>query len=166
MNPESHERARKLLYEDRVEGISADNRRWLEEHLTGCNACSQEANALAVAVESLRARSVSAPANVVRRTSLAIHRRADQRRVEQEPRVLLWAAAALSSAWTLVTTPYIWALFAWFGRTFQLADMIWQLGFLMWWFLPATVLGAIAGRHFAATRKAASNWAVDNWRSL
>ena len=167
MNQESHEHARELLQAARVEGISADGLRWLESHLASCNECSKEANALAAAIESLRVLSVSAPADVVRRTSLAVHRRIELRRVNREPRVLLGMAAAISSAWTLLTTPYTWAFFAWLGQAFRVHDMVWQLGFVVWWFLPGTVLSAIATWRHLATPKAVSNRLVEmDWRAL
>ena len=158
MKVETHQRARKSLSAARVEGISSSERQWLEAHLAECSECSREARALAVAIDSLRTFSVSAPEDAVRRASLAVHRRAARRRSEREPGVFLGVAAVASGVWAILTTPYIWATFAWLGNALHVSDAIWQLGFLMWWFLPATVLAAAAGWRHAARRTAELNW--------
>ena len=113
MNIENHERARKLLASRRIEGISSAEETWLDDHLAQCDDCSKEADTLALAINSLRAFSVTARPEAVRRASSAVRMRAEQR--QHEPR----------------------------GRDPRPAG---QLGFLMWWFLPASVVAAVAAR--------------------
>ena len=144
MNLESHARARKLLSIDRVEGISAEERRWLDAHLATCEQCSNEATALAVAVDSLRSVRVHADENVVRRVRFAVHQRAEKLHRQRARTVPLWIAVVTSSTLAILTTPYIWSTFAWFGRALHVSSIVWQLGFLVWWFVPATVLSAAA----------------------
>src|SRR4030095_1626022 len=103
--------------------------------------------------DSLRLVPVTAPAEMVRRTAFAVRRQAEQRLSQREPAVMLWAAAAISSLSAILTTPYIWAAFAWFGRMFHVGNIVWQLAFLMWWFLPATVLAAAAAWRHAAMQE-------------
>ena len=146
MNIENHERARKLLAARRIEGISPIEETWLDDHLAQCDDCSKEADTLALAINSLRAFSVTARPEAVRRASASVRMRAEQRRLERERAVPIWIAAAVSSALAIFTTPYTWAVFAWLGRLLQVSDIAWQLGFFMWWFLPATVVAAIAAR--------------------
>jgi anti-sigma factor RsiW len=158
MSSESHDRARRLLRAAQVEGISAGDRQWLDAHLAGCSECSNEATAMVAAIDSLRALRVMAPEDMVRRTALAVHQRAQQRRPEREPTVFLWTAAGIASIFAIATIPYTLAAFAWIGRILDLPDTVWQLGFLMWWFFPATVLGAVAAwRH--SLKPYAPNWA-------
>jgi hypothetical protein len=165
MNPESHERARALLRTARIEGISSGESQWLDAHLEGCVECSIEARSLAAAMDSLRALSVTAPVDVVRRTSLAVHRLAEQRSRKQEPAAFLCVAAAMASVWAILTTPFTWAAFAWLGHLFQVSDVIWQMGFLIWWFLPGTVLAAVLAWQHNARRDTDSAWATEpNWR--
>jgi anti-sigma factor RsiW len=146
MNLENHERAKKLLAIRRVEGIAAAEEEWLEDHLTHCDACSDAAQALAVAIDAVRSFSVMAQPDAVRRVSAAVRLRAEQMRQERERAIPIWIAAAMSTALAILTTPYTWAAFAWLGRLLQVPDVTWQVGFLMWWFLPATVVGAVAAR--------------------
>src|SRR5688572_15535036 len=145
MNLQSCDRAKKMAAADLVEGIPAAEREWLDAHLAACGECANEARALAAAIRSVRAFHLSANPDAVRRTRLAVHQRAGQRRREQERAASIWIAVAASSVWAIITTPYAWSAFASFGQSFQLPDAAWQLGFLMWWFLPATALAAVAG---------------------
>jgi anti-sigma factor RsiW len=158
MNLENHARAKKLLHAARVEGISTGDRQWLDAHLAICAECSKEAAAVSTAIDSLRALSVSAPADMVRRTSLAVHHRTEQRKSKQETAAPLWIAAATSSVWTLLTTPLMWAAFAWFGTLIRVPTSVWQLVFLMWWFTPASVVAAVAGWQHVRKRGAVLNW--------
>jgi hypothetical protein len=167
MNPESHERARKLLHAARVEGISADSRAWLEAHLASCKDCSAESNALAAAIDSLRALSVGAPADLVRRTSIAVRQGAALRQADRERRILLAIAVALSGAWTIAATFLTWTFFAWLGQAFHVHDMVLRVGFLMWWFVPAAVLSAIAAWRHVTAHEAVSNLPAEmDWRTL
>jgi hypothetical protein len=152
VNFESHERARTLLAAARVEGISTHDRQWLSEHLAACAECSSEANALSTAIQSLRSLNVTANAEVVRRASLAVQHRAEELRHQRERSVSLWIAAAFSSAWAIVIAPVAWFVCGSLGRTFKAPALLWQLGFLVWWFLPATVVAAVIAWRRAAER--------------
>jgi hypothetical protein len=145
MNAKDHERARTLLRAALVEGIAEADRVWIEAHLARCEDCSKEARGFDHAVRSLRSVRAAAPDELVRRTMLAVHRRAAERRASSEPSAFLWVAAVMCSAWTIVVSPYAWSVLAWLGRAFELPDLLWQLVFLSWWFMPATALGIAAG---------------------
>jgi hypothetical protein len=144
MKLNNHERAKKLLCADRAEGIPAADRAWLEAHLTGCAECSKESTSLAFAIDSLALLSGTATPDVVRRTTLAVRRRAEELRINRKQALPLWIAVGASSLWTMLTAPYVWSGFSWAGRLLHLSDPIWQLAFLMWWFWPCAVLSAVA----------------------
>jgi hypothetical protein len=158
VNAENHERARALLASAHVEGISTDDDRWLSAHLAECAECSNEEAALAASIQSLRSFNVTASRNAVRRASLAVQHRAADLRREHDRAVSLWTAAATSAAWAAMTTPFAWSVFAWLGRMFDLPDLLWKLGFVMWWFLPATVLGGIVVWRRARQHDSISIW--------
>jgi anti-sigma factor RsiW len=142
MSLENHDRARKLLAATRVEGIAAGERDWLDRHLASCPECSSEASALDAAIRSLRAVPVAMSPEVVYRTRMAVYRRAEQLQAGRARAVPLWIATVASAVWSIVTAPYAWETFAWFGRFARVPDLVWQAGFVMWWFLPATVVAA------------------------
>ena len=150
MNREDHGRARELLVADRVENIPAADREWLDRHLAQCAECANDEKVLASAVQSLRTMHVTVNPEVVRRTKAAVRIRARQLRGERARTAPLWIAVAMSSVLMIATTPYVWRAFAWFGRVSHVPDAMWQAGFVMWWFLPATILAAaVSWRHTA-----------------
>jgi hypothetical protein len=144
MSTENHDRARQLLRKAHVESIAADERRWLDEHLAICAACSEDARAIADSISSLRGFGVNAPPDMVHRASLAVHQRAEQRRRERESMTFLGIAIAASVLWAIVVTPYAWNTVAGMAESLHLPSAAFVSGFLMLWFLPATVLGAAA----------------------
>jgi len=165
MNPDMHERAQQLMRVAQVEGIRAGDREWLDRHLESCLECSSQAPALSAAVEFLRAFPVMAGPELVRQTRMAVYDRAQQLHASRARFAPLWIATAMSSIGVILTTPYVWQTFVWFGQTARIPNAVWQVGFLMWWFMPATVLAAAAAwRH--ASRDDVSNWVIESDRRL
>jgi hypothetical protein len=160
MSTEKHDRANQLLRKEHVEGIAADERRWLAEHLAICAPCSEDSRAIANSINSLRGFGVNAPAGVVQRARLAVHQRAEQRLRERESMTFLGMAIAASVLWAIVVTPYAWTTVAGIGESFRLPSAALVAGFLMWWFLPGTVLAAAAAWRQAARKNAenGSDW--------
>jgi hypothetical protein len=148
MSTEKHDRANQLLRKEHVEGIAADERRWLAEHLAICAPCSEDSRAIANSINSLRGFGVNAPAGVVQRARLAVHQRAEQRLRERESMTFLGMAIAASVLWAIVV------------ESFRLPSAVLVAGFLMWWFLPGTVLAAAAAWRQAARKNAenGSDW--------
>ncbi len=144
MKPDHHLRAKQLLLKARIEGISTDDQRWLDGHWAECPSCTSEANALASMIQSLSSVPVTASADLVRRTSLLVHRRANELRRTRANAAPLSIAAILSGLWVIVTAPYVWSALEWLGRVVHAPYGTWQVSFLMWWFLPATVIAAVA----------------------
>ncbi len=144
MRTEDHTRAKHLLAAERVEGISAEDRRWLDAHLGACDECPNEAAALGASIAALRSVNFMVPDDLVRRTKLAVRRQAEVLESRRETAMPIWIAVAMATAWAILLAPYVWSLFARVGRTLQFTDAVWQTGFLIWWFLPATVLAAVA----------------------
>jgi len=151
MNDENHERARQLLAAYRIEGIDGGERTWLEHHLATCPECSSAAEALEAAVRSLRTFPVVASAELVEQTKRAVRRQAEQLHSARNYSVALWIATAVSSVLMILTTSFVWQALAWAGQVTRMPDPVWQVLFLMWWFLPTTVLAsAAAWRHKTA----------------
>jgi hypothetical protein len=140
----NHDRAKQLLRAAQVESIPAEQQRWLDDHLATCTPCTEDARAIADAINSVRTVAVSAPPDVVRRASLAVHQRADQRRRKQESITFLAMAVVASVLWAIVVTPYAFTTFSRFGQMLHLSGATFVSALLLLWFLPATVLGAAA----------------------
>lgn len=143
MKEDLHVRAERLIAQERVETISAEDRQWIEEHLGECPACAELARGTAQAIRSLRAVSVPLPRGLAGRTQMRVRLRAQQLQ-RYEPRWrLVWIPCGLSWAFGAATAPYIWRVLEWTGHHIGLPNFVWEMGFGLWWALPAAVAGVI-----------------------
>jgi anti-sigma factor RsiW len=142
MNAKSHERAEHLIAQERVEEISPAEREWLERHLEECAACAESARRTEQALRSLRSLSVPLPAALTSRTQLRVRLRAQELHAE-EPRWLLWLACGASWAFGAATAPYLWRALEWVGQRTGVPNLLWQMGFALWWALPAIVVAVV-----------------------
>lgn len=151
MTESAHERARRLIAMDRIEGLPEADGQWLEAHLESCPACAGESAATANLLQGLRATPVPVDPALVASTRLKVRLRAVELRGHQARIQAVLVSCALSFVWMLLTTPYLWGAFARLGRRAGLADVLWQTAFLMAWFMPACIAGALlAWRHSRA----------------
>jgi anti-sigma factor RsiW len=142
MNQEIHARAEQLIAQERVEGLSSSDQHWLRQHLAECASCAARASATEQAIRSLRGLSVPLPKTLASRTQFRVRLRAQQLRGEPRWRVV-WAACGLSWAFGAATAPYVWRGLEWAGHRIGVPNIIWELGFGLWWALPAAVVGII-----------------------
>ena len=161
MSGDVHAKAGQMIAQERVEGISAAERSWLEQHLAECERCAAEAGATEHAIRSLRGLSVALPPALASRTQFRVRMRAQQLRGEPRWR-LVWAACGVSWAFGVATAPYVWHGLEWAGHRVGLPNFIWELGFGLWWALPATIVAVIllmenAGRSSEADWKRQEN---------
>jgi len=52
---------------------------------------------------------------------------------------MVWAACAISWAFGAVSAPYVWRGQEWVGHRTGVPNLVWQMGFGLWWALPAVV---------------------------
>jgi hypothetical protein len=142
MSQEIHSRAQQLIAQERVEGISVADQQWLRQHLSGCARCVAHAATTERAVRSLRGFSVALPPTLATRTQFRVRLRAEQLRREPRWR-LVWAACGVSWAFGAATAPYVWRGLEWFGHRLGVPNIVWELGFGLWWALPAAVVAVI-----------------------
>jgi anti-sigma factor RsiW len=142
MSAKSHQRAEHLIAQERVEEISVAEREWLERHLEECAACARSARRTEQALRSLRSLSVPIPVALTSRTQLRVRLRAQELRAE-EPRWLLWLACGASWAFGAATAPYLWRALEWVGHRTGVPNLLWQMGFALWWVLPAIIVAVV-----------------------
>jgi anti-sigma factor RsiW len=135
MSQEMHARAEQLIAQERVEGISAPDQQWLRQHLSDCAACAARASATEQAIRSLRGLSIALPPSLASRTQFRVRIRAEQLRSEPRWR-MIWTACGISWAFGAATAPYV-------GHRLGLPNVVWELGFGLWWALPAAVVAVI-----------------------
>jgi hypothetical protein len=142
MSRELHARAEQLIAQERIEGISAADQHWLRQHLSECVNCATHAGATEQAIRSLRGLSVPLPPGLASRTQFRVRLRAQQLRGEPRWR-MVYAACGISWAFGASTAPYVWRGLEWAGHRMGVPNIIWELGFGLWWALPAAVVAVI-----------------------
>lgn len=138
-----HARAQRLIDQHHVEGLAAQEREWLDGHLQECGECAAIAQVTENALRALRTEAIPFPSGLASRTQFRVHLRAQQLE-ERAPRSLaIWAIAGVSWALGIATSPYVWQLFAWMGERLHVPKLAWELGFGLWWLIPALIAGGI-----------------------
>lgn len=143
MNHEMHALAEQLIAKERVEGLAPSEREWLAGHLHECANCAEHARLTADALRSLRTAVIALPDGLASRTQFRVRLRAQELREREPRRVALWLACALSWAFGIVSTPYVWHIFEWIGRETGAPKLLLQLGFGLWWLVPASLAAVI-----------------------
>jgi hypothetical protein len=139
MNENLHQRAQKLLAQSLVEGIAAPDRAWLGQHLRECTDCTHEAAATQELLQALRGVPVAVPRDLVARTQLRVRLRAQEASESSRSGLLLWVIAAASWLLGVLSAPLVWRGFAWFGGQFGVPRLALEMGFVLWWTVPALV---------------------------
>jgi hypothetical protein len=138
-----HERARWLIDRQRIEGLTQDESAWLEEHLSGCEACTARVAQTAAALQAFKSISVGLPRGLAASTSLRVRAEAATFKQRRARTVALIAGCAISWAAGVASAPLVWKVCEWLGTTLELPRIVWELGFLSWWLVPAASVGLV-----------------------
>jgi hypothetical protein len=150
---ESHARAESLISKERVEGISRAEQEWLAAHLRECAQCSAIAESTQQALRALVALPVSAPRGLAARTQFRVRLRAQEMRSTRQPRWhLVYLMCGASWVGGAATAPYVWRGLEWLGHRAGVPDLVWKMGFGVWWALPAIIAAAILFAEGTGTR--------------
>jgi len=137
MSENVHERALQLISQARVEGLPEPDSIWLRTHLENCDFCTEHARQTDRALRLLRTTAIPLPYGLASRTQFRVRLRAQELREREPRRRAIWLACAVSWAFGIVSAPYVWRLFAWFGERTGAPKLVWELGFGLWWSIPA-----------------------------
>jgi len=140
---EVHARAKQLIDQHHVEELSELEREWLDAHLQECVECADVAESTENALRTLRSTAIPFPSGLASRTQFRVRLRAQQLEERAPRRLAIWAIAGVSWALGIATAPYVWQLFAWGGERLHVPKLAWELGFGLWWLIPALIAGAI-----------------------
>lgn len=143
MSEDLHQRAARLVAAEHIEGLSAGDRAWLDEHLEGCKDCAARSRATEDALRALRAVSVPVRPALVSATQLRVRLRARELHEQLARMRAVWVACACSWFLGAVTGPLLWRAFAWVGHTLALPDIVWKISFALWWITPAAAAGGV-----------------------
>ena len=143
MNQEMHAHAKQLIAQERVEGLSQAEHDWLSAHLQECVHCAELACQTERALRLLRRTAFSLPSGLASRTQFRVRLRAQELREREPKRRALWLACAVSWAFGIASAPYVWSLFQWFGQRTGVPKVVWEVGFGLWWTIPALFVVAV-----------------------
>ena len=151
MSGNLHERAFELVAKARVEGLADAERDWLSTHCEDCAFCSEHARQMDRALRSLRAAAIPLPADLASRTQFRERLRAMELREREPKRRMLWLACSASWVFGIASAPFVWRVFEWFGKLTGAPKLVLEIGFGLWWTIPALfavmVLLLEAARH-------------------
>jgi len=143
MDYNSHERAERLIAQARVEGITPEERVWLDRHTEECARCAGLTDATERALRSLRSVTVRVDPELVKRTQLLVRFRANQLEGERTEMLPVWVCCALSWILGLATAKPVWRGFEWLGQHAGVPNLVWQASFAGWLLLPTIVAAAV-----------------------
>ena len=148
----SHARAESLIAKERIEGISAVEQEWLVAHLRECARCSASADVTQQALRSFVSLHLPVPRGLAARTQFRVRLRAQEMNSVRQPRWrLVYLMCGASWVAGAATAPYVWRGLEWLGHRAGLPDLVWKMGFGVWWALPAIVAAAILFAESAGT---------------
>jgi hypothetical protein len=140
MSESIHDRALRLIAQERIEGFAETDRTWLRAHLEACELCTKYARQTDQALRVMRTAAIPLPHGLASRTQFRVRLRAQELREREPKRRAMWLACAVSWAFGITSAPYVWRLFQWFGERTGVPKLAWELGFGLWWMIPAVFL--------------------------
>ena len=143
MSENVHQRALQLIARARVEGLPETDVAWLRSHLEECEFCAEHARSTDRAVQMLRTAPIALPDGLASRTQFRVRLRAQELREREPKRRALWLTCAISWIFGVASAPYVWSLFQWFGQRTGVPKMVWEVGFGLWWTIPALFAAAV-----------------------
>jgi len=140
---ENHEKARSLLHRSLVEGISPEERQWLEAHVGQCAECGRYADLSARAVRALDWFALELDPAAALRVETVIRSRAEGMRSAEARAKSLWIGTAVAIFLTFVGSAVMWRPLAWLASQWNLPSPVWQIGFAAFWWLPSLLLALL-----------------------
>jgi len=151
MTEDIHERAIQLIDKMQVEGLTAEERGWLEAHLESCAPCQKRAFETEGALRALRSAVPRFDASLVLTTQMRARIRARELTENATRMRALWISCTLSWVLGVVSAPLLWRSFEWIGHRWAISRVVWITGFALSWVAPAVAAAAvIAWRHARA----------------
>jgi len=139
MSEDLHAKAKKLLSQSAVEGLQPAEERWLRSHLAECTECARDAAAIQEGLRALRTVPVLVPKDLAARTQLRVRLRVQELSTATNGNYGLWLVAAASWLLGVFSAPLVWKVFAWAGGNFGVPKLALEMGFVIWWTVPALV---------------------------
>lgn len=140
---ENHEKARFLLHRALVEGISLEDRRWLDAHVGQCAECGRYADLSARAVGALDWFALELDPAAALRVQNAVRNRAEEMRSAESQAKSLWTGTGVALFLTFTGSAVTWHTLAGLASQWNLPSRVWQIGFAAFWLLPSLLLALL-----------------------
>lgn len=140
---ENHEKARLLLHRSLVEGISLEDRHWLDAHVGQCAECGRYADLSARAVRALDWFALEFDPAAALRVENVVRSRAEEMRSAESHAKSLWIGTGVAIFLTLTGSAVTWRSLAWLAGQWNLPSGVWQIAFVAFWFLPSLLLALL-----------------------
>jgi anti-sigma factor RsiW len=143
MRDDIHEQALQLIDKRQVEGLSAEERDWLEGHLESCPQCRKQALETERALRALRSAAPQFDVTLALTTQMRARVRARELSENAARLRALWISCALSWVLGVLSAPLLWRGFEWIGYRLAMPRAVWITGFALSWVAPAVVVAAV-----------------------
>ena len=140
---ENHEKARFLLHRALVEGISPEDRQWLDAHVGQCAECGRYADLPARAVQALDWFALELDPAAALRVENMVRSRAEEMRSAEARAKSLWIGTGVAIFLTIAGSAVTWRTLAWLAGQWNLPSRVWQIGFVAFWLLPSLMLALL-----------------------
>ena len=140
---ENHEKARFLLQRSLVEGISREDRHWLDAHVGQCAECGRYADLSARAVRALDWFAFELDPAAALRVENVVLRRAEEMRSAESHAKSLWIGTGVAIFLTFTGSAVAWHTLAWLASRWSLPSRVWQIAFAAFWLLPSLLLALL-----------------------
>ena len=137
---ENHEKARSLIHRSLVEGISPEDRDWLDAHVGECAECGRYDDLSARAVRALDWFALELDPAAALRVENVVRSRAEAMRSAEVHAKSLWIGTAVAIFLTFTGSAAAWRAFAWLASRWNLPSGAWQIVFAAFWLLPSLLL--------------------------
>ena len=82
---------------------------------------------------------MSVPGDLAARTRLRVRLRAQEFSRTANGSLWLWLVTAASWVLGVLSAPLVWKIFSWMGSSFGVPKLALEMGFILWWTVPALV---------------------------
>ena len=143
MSLESHEKAHFLIDRSLVEGISLEDRHWLDAHLGQCAECGQYADLSARAARALDWFALELDPAAALRVENLVRGCAEEMRSAEAHARSLWIGTAVALFLTFTGSAVTWRPLAWLASQWNVPSRVWQIVFVAFWLVPSLLLALL-----------------------
>ncbi len=140
---ENHEKARSLLNRALAEGISFEDRRWLDAHVGECAECARYADLSARAVRALDCFAIELDPAAALRVENIVRGRAEEMRSAESRAKSLWIGTGVAMFLTFTGSAVTWRILASLASQWNLPSRVWHIGFAAFWLLPSIMFALL-----------------------